>query len=143
MDQPVDEGLRGGVTVIAERSPDHAAKKRKARDEAFKGIEAATPGGPYSFYNGELGMVWLISVASGPVPSTKRRAGNEFKVPFTPTGEGRGAEAEAAEEADDSAIRRDTGLRRLREAMMASLFEGDLAEQVLGHWGRTETGDKR
>lgn len=53
IDQVADEGLMSAVVVVGERSPDHAEKKRKAREAAFKGVSAASPSGPYSFYNGE------------------------------------------------------------------------------------------
>lgn len=38
---------------------------------------------------------------------------------------------------------RTLGLQKLQEALKASFAEGRLADQVLEHWGREETGDRR
>jgi hypothetical protein len=70
MDQVADEGLTGAVVVIGdERTPEYAEQKRKAREQAFKGVLPAKEGGPLSFYN------------SG-APRKRTRIASEFKTPF-------------------------------------------------------------
>ena len=51
IDQIADNGLMGAVAVLEPRSPGHAERKRKAREDAFKDVEPAASGGPVSFYN--------------------------------------------------------------------------------------------
>lgn len=70
IDDLADDGLLGGVVFGEARSPDHAEKKRKAREAAFKGVSAATPGGPFSFYNSTAPRKRSTKVNSGfKVPS--------------------------------------------------------------------------
>lgn len=67
----IDDAADSGFNAVAfgeERSPDHAEHKRRARDVAFKGVEPASGGGPFAFYN-----------SSAPRKRTKVNSG--FKVP--------------------------------------------------------------
>lgn len=80
LSQLADEGLVGAVAVFGDpRSPDHADKKRKAREAAFKGVAAATPGGPFSFYNGK--STGRIQLKPGSAPRKRERVAMTFKVP--------------------------------------------------------------
>ncbi|BEI85118.1 hypothetical protein CcaverHIS002_0505190 [Cutaneotrichosporon cavernicola] len=165
MDQVVDEGVTGAVVVLGdEPTPEYAQQKRKARDDAFKGVTPAREGGPLSFYNGG-------------VPRKRTKAASDFKTPFLdpsapmpplPPPARRAQEAlflpgpsqfSQLDESDNTAppapVReasrgtvpdgagRQAAIQKLREALRLSFESGALAEEVLKHWGRTEVGDRR
>ncbi|GMK55558.1 hypothetical protein CspeluHIS016_0206140 [Cutaneotrichosporon spelunceum] len=165
IDQVADEGMTGAVVILGdERTPEYAQKKRKAREDTFKGVTPAREGGPLSFYN------------SG-VPRKRTKIASQFKTPFldTPTttasipsrvpraqealflpGPSQFSQFAEAPTAPPAAVPettsrstvpdaagRQAAIQKLREALRLSFETGSLAEGVLEHWGRTEVGDRR
>lgn len=72
LDQLADDGFMGAVVILGdERTPEYADQKRKARENAFKGVTPAKPGGPLSFYNSDA-------------PKKRAKIASDFKTPFLP-----------------------------------------------------------
>lgn len=129
IDTVVSDGLVGAAVFGAERSPDHAERKRAARDALFRDVEPASPGGPFSFYNAASPRR-RGRISSFKVPSMAAKDDNAVRSPDSvPV---------AARPRPPSGAERAHGRRTLSRALSTTFGDTPLAVRVLSFWGRED-----
>lgn len=149
IDELAEQGISGVVVIGAARSPGHAKRKIRDREETFKDVAPLSgDDAAFAFYNSaaprkKSHVERLKFKTPGPAlsaavpqssPLTRISTGDRNMLHGTPP-----PAASPARPVTD----RKSGLARLLTALTVSLEKGDLADEIFACWNRDEVGEQR